>query len=395
MPSMARASELSDWFNLKTAPFIPIPEIVTDPDSGQTFGIIATWLQTDSQGDIHRIVAPVVDKNNYFGYGAGISVYDYPSPDRQWSVYGYAEQRVEREVDYHYFTGLQRESSWSFTARAHYYRDGTPRFFGVGNNTTMADETNYTSEQELLDAQPGWNITHALQLAYLLRLQNVDVSPGPLRGVTSIERRFARRSLGANRMALNRLMLVYDTRDNLYLPTRGVELVAYGGFASRRGFLNPSLYSEAGVDARAFVPFGTRTVLALHSALRYLPEAHRLPFWAYSSIGGDRSYIGGDQPLRGFGAGRFSGRNSFSFTAELRETVASFTAVSSHVDLQLAPFIDMGRVFPNAGTNVLTGLHKVYGLGIRGIAPPFIVGYIDIGFGTEGAAIFTGINYPF
>jgi hypothetical protein len=35
------------------------------------------------------------------------------------------------------------------------------------------------------------------------------------------------------------------------------------------------------------------------------------------------------------------------------------------------------------------------GLGFRGIARPFIVGYVDFGYGSQGVAAFTGINYPF
>ncbi|HEV2551943.1 MAG TPA: hypothetical protein VGU20_31840 [Stellaceae bacterium] len=35
------------------------------------------------------------------------------------------------------------------------------------------------------------------------------------------------------------------------------------------------------------------------------------------------------------------------------------------------------------------------GVGFRAIARPFIVGYLDIGYGAEGSAIFSGINYPF
>ncbi|MGH8257926.1 MAG: hypothetical protein ACRET0_17130, partial [Steroidobacteraceae bacterium] len=136
-------------------------------------------------------------------------------------------------------------------------------------------------------------------------------------------------------------------------------------------------------------------VLALHMALRYLLRAHRLPFWALSTIGGDNSVIGGEQPLRGYGEGRFSDRNSFSFSAELRRTVASINAMSTHIDLQLAPFVDVGHVFHKLGVDPVDHLHSIAGLGLRGLAAPFVVGYVDIGYGSEGAAVFTGINYPF
>jgi hypothetical protein len=52
-------------------------------------------------------------------------------------------------------------------------------------------------------------------------------------------------------------------------------------------------------------------------------------------------------------------------------------------------------VFAHPGTDPLSKLHSIAGLGLRGIVPPFIVGYVDIGYGSEGVAVFTGINYPF
>ena len=106
-------------------------------------------------------------------------------------------------------------------------------------------------------------------------------------------------------------------------------------------------------------------------------------------------HIGGEQPLRGFGFGRYVDRNSFSTTLELRHRVFSFNAVSTHVDIELTPFVDAGRVFADTDAFPLNHLHTVGGIGFRGVARPFVVGYVDVGYGTEGVAVFTGINYPF
>ena len=119
-------------------------------------------------------------------------------------------------------------------------------------------------------------------------------------------------------------------------------------------------------------------------------------FWQLSSIGGGHSIIGGQQPLRGFGAGRFTDRDSFSLTAELRQLVFSRDLFNTHAELEVAPFIDTGRVFARASTSPFSDLHNVYGIGFRGIARPFVVGYVDVGYSREGGtAIFTGLNYPF
>lgn len=395
-PTAAPGSNLPKWLNPATAPFLPVPLIGVDPNSGTTLGILPVRLQTDENHEISRIYAPDLYHNPYFGYGAHARIYDYPSPDEQWSVVTGASERVEREFDAEYQSGRLREQRWSLNASLIYDRDGTPRFFGIGNQSPLLSQTNYTEQEELAQVQVGLNLSHTWQLRYTGRAAVVDVLPGTLTGVSSLESRFGHiLGVGTNDQLLNRLSIAYDTRDNLSAPTRGMEWVAYGGLASRRGVFNDSMYSEVGVDGRAFWPLNPDTIIAAHMALRYLPTAHRLPFWALSSLGGDQSEIGGDQPLRGYGTGRFYDRDSFSTTVEVRRLVYGFDAIATRVDLELAPFVDLGRVFSQSSTFPLTQLHPVGGLGIRGIARPFVVGYVDIGYGHEGAAVFTGINYPF
>jgi hypothetical protein len=380
------------WY--EKLPFLPVPEIAQDPDSGTTVGILPVWLITDEEQRIRRIIAPDVLYNPNFGYGFHTRIYDYPSEDRQWSVEAGLKERVEREFDGEYTLGRLREHSWSFTGSVIYDRGGASRFFGIGNNTPRRDETNYTNQQGVLQAQIGYNFSRAWQLLYTARLHTVDVLPGTLAKITSIEQRFPNvRGLGTSWEQLNRLSIVYDTRDNFTAPRRGMTWVVYGGVASRSGILNNSLYSEAGMDGRVFWPLDPRTLLATHISLRYLPSTHRLPFWALSSLGGGQSIVGGEQPLRGFGEGRFYDRNSFSATVELRRRAFEFDAIS-HVEIEITPFVDLGNVFHNS-TFPAHALHKVAGVGFRAIARPSVVGYVDIGYGSDGAAVFTGINYPF
>jgi hypothetical protein len=395
-PPSTTSSGLSKWLNPDTAPFIPVPLIGVDPNSGTTLGLIPTWVKTDQNHQINRIIAPDVLHNPYFGYGVDGRVYGYTSGDEQWSVTGGIKQRVERSVDFEFQRGRLREELWSFNTSVIYDRSGVPRFFGIGNETPKRAETNYTAVKEVVQGQVGLNLSHGWQLLYTARLQVVDVLPGTLQSIASIETRFGHiLGLGTNKQLLNRLSIVYDTRDDLTVPSRGVQLIAYGGLASRNGLLNDSMNSEVGGDGRAFWPIAPDTLLAAHMALRYLPSSYSVPFWELSSIGGGESVVGGEQPLRGFGAGRFYDRNSFSSSFELRRKVATFDASSTNIDLEVTPFIDLGRVFARSGTFPLGQLHRVYGVGFRGIARPFVVGYVDIGYGSEGVAAFTGLYYPF
>lgn len=387
---------VSRWLNPSMAPFIPIPMVGTDPNSGTTLGLLPVWLKTDEEHEIRRIIAPDVLHNPYFGYGVDARIYEYSSKDEQWSIDSGIKQRVERDIDAEYQVGRLRNELLSVNYSLIFDRSGTPRFYGIGNESPLINETNYTNTQDLAQIQVGINLTHAWQILYTGRYLWDDVTPGTLAGIASIETRFANiLGIGTSSQMLNRLSIVYDTRDDLVVPSRGMEWLVYGGGAARQGILNDSMYSEAGIDGRNFIPIYEGTVLAAHMALRYLPTAHDVPFWALSSIGGEDSVIGGEQPLRGFGEGRYYDRNSFSTSLELRRTVFSFEAVSSRVDVELAPFVDLGRVFARSGDDPLEQLHHVFGLGFRAIARPFVVGKVDLGYGSEGAAVFTGLYYPF
>ena len=279
-------SSITRWIDPKTAPFIPVPEIAVDPDSGTTLGVIPTILVTDENDDIRKIIAPDIIYNPYFGWGVHGRIYNYTSQDEQWSIVSGIQERVEREFDGEYQIGRLRETRWSFNGSAIYGVDGTPRFYGVGNESPAIDQTDYTAQTYLLQSQLGYNINHAVQLQYTARFEDVDVLPGTLQNIASIQTRFAALlGEGTNKLVLNRMSFVYDTRDDIIIPTKGAQLVAYGGMASRDGILNDSLYTEAGFDGRAFFPVLEKTVIATHMSIRYLPSAQNVPFWALSSIG--------------------------------------------------------------------------------------------------------------
>jgi outer membrane protein assembly factor BamA len=189
-------------------------------------------------------------------------------------------------------------------------------------------------------------------------------------------------------------MLTYDTRDSPIIPGRGVRYILYDGFVSR-AFGSSVSYTFFGAEARCYWPLGADATLAWHAGLRYMPSADGAPFWALSSLGGDSSVTDEREPLRGFGADRYIDRNMFASGLELRRRVAGFNAFGTRVSLELAPFIDVGKVFASLGASPLSHLHTTPGLGVRGVASPYVVGYVDLGFGYGRPAVFSGINYPF
>jgi Omp85 superfamily domain len=396
VPAPAAPTSNGRWLDVSTWPLIPVPEIAVDPDSGVTLGLLPTWLHTNDQHEITRIIAPDLLYNPDFGVGTHFRIFEYPSADEQWSVVTYLQERVQRGFDYEFQNGRLRDSRWSFNSSLIYDRSGTPRFYGYGNRSLLGAATNYTLTELLAQVQVGFNLNHAWQLQYTARARRMEVTAGTLAKVKSIEVLYPNvHGLGFTDEVLNQVALVYDTRDDASIPAHGAQVVAYAGLNSHNASVNDSINSSMGLDARLYQPILPDTILAVHGAIRYMPSGHKIPFFDLSSIGGDESDIGGEQILRGFGQGRFVDRNSFSTSIELRRRAFSFDAAASHVDVEVTPFVDVGRVSSRLGVDPLSGLHKVVGVGVRGLARPSVVGYVDVGYGTEGVAVFTGINYPF
>jgi hypothetical protein len=377
------------------ATFVPVPEIDTDPQSGVTLGVIGVLLQTNTRDEIRQIIAPDIINSEYFGWGARMRIFGYPSADTQWSVVGGGKERVEREFDGRYLAGQSRTEDFTWSVEAVYDRSGTPRFFGIGNQSSYRNETTYVDNQGMVDVSVGRNFSPAWQLAYLARLRDVDVLPGVLSGVRSIQTVYpGLAGIGNEHELQNTLELTRDTRDSVVVPQNGARYIVYGGLVSR-ALASSVSYTYFGAELSQYVALGRDVTLACHLAARYMPSAAGAPFWALSSLGGDRSVPDEREPLRSEGADRYLDRNLFAGGAEVRTHVAGLQAFGTYVNLEVAPFIDAGKVFPNMGTSPFTHVHTAPGLGVRGIASPFIVGYVDAGFAHGRPAFFSGINYPF
>jgi hypothetical protein len=119
----------------------------------------------------------------------------------------------------------------------------------------------------------------------------------------------------------------YDTRDNSLGLTRGMDL--YARAASADGLDNrdgaPRYgWTEREVDARGFVPLGSRsTALLVRSRVQFKSpkDAGRgIPFY-------DLSWLGGRRALRGYDSYRLRGQNLLLLSSELQHTVHAMTGI--------------------------------------------------------------------
>jgi len=386
------------WLNPNSWPFtlIPIPIVVTDPNAGTTYGIMPVFLFNDENHHIRNIFAPDVNDNTDLGAGATFRFLSYPSADTQWYVISSISQTIARRVDLHYATGRTRKKWWSFEGRFFFERDPTERFFGIGNGSRESQETNYTTEQVYGDAKLGLNLSDDFQIALEEKPRYVRISNGALTNTLPfIGTVFPTvKGLDGGSEVMNRLIASYDTRDSVDIPTSGGLALLYAGVVDRR-FGSSVSYTQFGGELRQYIPIGQRVILAGHLYAQYTPAGNETPFWSMARLGGEESILASQETLRGYGVGRFTDNNLSVANLEVRTRVYETTLFDTHGILELAPFIDTGRVSHTANESPVEQLHSVGGMGIRAIADPFVVGFIDIGAGGEGASVFTGIDYPF
>src|SRR5215469_5935890 len=373
----------------------PIPEVATNPNGGVTYGVLLAFLFKDKQNQISRILAPDINDDTVLGFGGTVRYFAYPSADTQWYALAGAQEKIARTVDLNYATGRNRETSFSFEGRLYFERDPTDRFYGFGNDSRLGGQSNYTTEQVYVRGKLGWNLSQALQLALVARPRYVRILEGAFTNIPQTTTVYPdAKGVGGGSEIYGEARATYDTRDSVDIPRHGSLALLYWGTAQRALFSSFS-YNRVGLDFHHYWTLSPRLTLATHGYLQYMPSGNEAPFWSRGRLGGEPSFLYDQETLRGFGAGRFNDNNLSVANFELRTRIFQLTVMNTPGILELAPFFEAGRVFHEMSGDPFEALHPVGGIGFRGIAEPFVVGFVDIGFGGQGGAVFAGLNYPF
>ena len=390
-----------DWTSFKLQdpnswPFIPVPEVATDPNGGVTYGILPVWLFTDDKNEVTSILAPDINSNSTLGPGGNFRYLGYPSADTNWYAVAGAQEIIARQVDLDYQTGREHKKKWfSFEGRFYFERDPTERFYGSGNDSHFGNQTNYTTEQLYGETIFGLNLSERLQLSLMERPRYVRILAGGFTSVPDIHVLFPnQKGINGGSEVLSQAMIQYDSRDSVDIPRSGTLGRLYYGNADRR-FGSSVSYNRFGGELRQYYSVGQRITFAGHVFNEYEPAGNEMPFWSQARLGGDESLLTDQETLRGYGAGRYIDNNLFVMNVEMRTRVWEKNVFGTHGILELAPFAEAGRVGHDMSYVPFEDMHPVGGIGFRGIAEPFVVGFVDLGWGGEGAAIFSGINYPF
>ena len=88
-------------------------------------------------------------------------------------------------------------------------------------------------------------------------------------------------------------------------------------------------------------------------------------------------------------------RGRLVLNLEHRVTCASLSLMGIQTNFEVAPFFDLGSVFPTLPQIERRHFWPVYGTAFRAAVKPNVVGDVEVGVGREGPAVYVDINYPF
>lgn len=369
---------------------IPLPVIATSPNEGVTAGALTAFLLHNKKDEVTSLLAPQINYNKNFGTSFSLYGALYPSPDQNWEFNLAKTTKVNEDYEVRYINKALLEKKLELNVFPYYFTDGSARFFGFQQQSQKENETNYGDQEFGFTLLAGYQISKHFQVQIGERYRKVNIIEGAVMGIPFIRDRFSVRRVpgsdGFNAHA-QKLAIVYSTLDSPSLPT-------FGGYAkisteNSSKFLGSSAdYRHYEAEMKGFIPLDkARYITAFRLAYNQTLGNH-VPFL-------ERSILGGETTLRGYGRNRFIDSSYLLLNLEERVRLFRWEIFNVNADWELAPFIDLGSVMKALDRADTRSFEFNPGIGFRALVRPNILGRVDVGFGKDGPAVFVGLGYPF
>ena len=368
--------------------YFPIPAVGTSKNDGSDVGLIMPTLVTKPDGDLNYIVAPMVIYNTIVGARGTINLFHYESGGRELRFIGSISERIERKVLFSYIDPAFSNGQYALSVGGTFFKNATARFFGIGEDTALDDQTNYTAREFRAYWKFGLHMNEVTQIAVGQRYRDMRLQRGATDLPFTVQNFPTVDGVQGATILGHRATFHYDTRDNLVSPTDGAQVTAYAELNQNlRNDDHPVFYRYEMEAKKLFPSDSKRMVLVVRGDIQ-LTFGEQVPFYEQSSLGGQNN-------LRGYGVDRFIDKHLVVVNIEERIHVLRAKFLNVAAELEVAPFVDMGRVFNTFETKVLTNYRITPGIGFRAMVRPNVVGRVDYGYSKEGGAVFAGLDYPF
>lgn len=369
---------------------IPLPVIASSPNEGITYGALTAFLLHDRKDEVTTLLAPQINLNNNFGTTFSLFGASYPSPDRSWEFNISKSTNVNEDYEFKIRDTTLFERKLETNLFLYAYTDGSARFFGFQSESRKENETNYADEEVGFTISFGYTILDKLQVVVGDRLEKVSIDHGAIKTLPYIRDKFSPQEvpgLDGFTAHAQKLGIVYNTLDSRDMPTTGFSARASVEVSS------PMLGSSTGyrhyeLEAKKYLPLDNARFITVGRFTYNQTLGSNVPFL-------ERSILGGETTLRGYGRNRFIDSSYLLCNIEERIRLFRWAVFDVNTDWEIAPFIDLGAVMESFPKVSSQNFELNPGIGFRAVVRPNIVGRVDLGVGREGPAIFVGLGYPF
>ena len=256
---------------------------------------------------------------------------------------GFAYTQRKQVLFYLPFQLFPGDQQWQIYGELGYYRY-TYQFFGIGNETAVTDKENYDvnfprlrlntfrllKPHHYVGIRYWWDDYRIVSTEQDGRLQQENIA-GNKGGVLS--------GLG--------LVYNFDSRDNLFYPTKGIWAEAEF-FVNQRALGSNFNFTRTSLDLASYHSVCKRGVLATN--LWWVSLDGNVPFQQLA-------FIGGPKKMRGFFEGRLRDKNVWMWQTEFRYILTG--------RFGFIGFTGIGAVAPTFQSLFSQKVHFTYGTGIR------------------------------
>lgn len=366
----------------------PIPSVATTRNDGNDAGLIAPTLITKPDGDLQYIVAPLLIRNSIVGMRGALNIFRFDTGGRELRFIASVSEKIERKLVLSYFDPALGNGRYSFFVGGTFFKNATSRFFGISNATKEGDETNYTAREGRANWRFGLYLNEVTQVAVGQRFREVGIQRGATDLPFSVERFGAVDGMNGGTILGHRASFFYDTRDSLVAPTDGMQITAYAELNQNLRSGDHPVFYRYELEAKKLIPSESKRNILVIRANIQTTFGKEIPFF-------ERSSLGGQNNLRGYGVDRFIDDHLVVVNIEQRIHVMRTQFLNVAAEFEVAPFVDVGKVFNTFRKRQLQDYELTPGIGFRAMVRPSVVGRVDYGYSKEGGAAFAGLDFPF
>lgn len=368
---------------------VPLPVIASSPNEGITAGALAAFLLHNSRDEVSTLLAPQVNWNKNFGFTTTLYGAFYPTPERFWEANLSQSTKVNCDYEVRFRDKNFLDSRVDTTIWVYGFDDGSARFYGF-EHSKRQNETNYGDVEYGFTVTGGYELFKGFQVVLGERFRHVSIGQGAVSSVPQIRQSFNPLTVpGINGFTAHaqKLAFVYNTLDSAMAPTQGIYVRA-GVEVSARFLGSSADYRHYDAEVKGYYPLDDARFITVGRVAWNQTLDGSVPFL-------ERSILGGENTLRGYGRNRFIDNTFFLCNVEERIRLFRWEIFNVVADWEVAPFIDFGAITRSLDQMSWSDFEVNPGIGFRATVRPNIVGRVDIGFGNEGPAVFVGLGYPF